>query len=88
MQRNTLNHRPQFIPARDSHNRRVPGLCIRNERYYAQLWVKDLALDQLGRVERVPNLVSYGYLKLQPIWDPLRGEPRFENLLASLVPKD
>jgi hypothetical protein len=44
--------------------------------------------DSEGDVERVPNLVSYGYLKLQPIWDPLRGEPRFENLLASLVPKD
>jgi integrase len=39
MQRNTLNHRPQFIPARDSRNRRVPGLCTRNERYYAQLWI-------------------------------------------------
>jgi integrase len=39
MQRNTLNHRPQFIPALDSRNRRVPGLCTRNGRYYAQLWV-------------------------------------------------
>ena len=39
MQRNTLNHRPQFIPARDSRNRRVSGLCTRNERYYAQLWI-------------------------------------------------
>ena len=39
MQRNTLNHRPQFIPALDSRNRRVPGLCIRNGRYYAQLWI-------------------------------------------------
>jgi tetratricopeptide (TPR) repeat protein len=49
---------------------------------------KNLALDQLEVVERVPNLVSYGYLKLQPIWDPLRGDPRFEKLLASLAPKD
>ena len=54
------------------------------------LWTgeKDLALDQLERVERVPNLVSYGYLKLQPIWDPLRGNPLFEKLVASLAPKD
>jgi TolB-like protein/class 3 adenylate cyclase/Tfp pilus assembly protein PilF len=49
---------------------------------------KDLALDQLERVERVPNFVSYGYLKLQPLWDPLRGDPRFEKLVASLAPKD
>src|SRR5689334_21754637 len=39
MQRNTLNHRAQFIPALDSRNRRVPGLCARNGRYYAQLWI-------------------------------------------------
>src|ERR1700731_4916242 len=32
-------HRPQFIAARDSRNRRVPGLYVRNGRYYAQLWV-------------------------------------------------
>lgn len=39
MQGNTSNHRPQFIPALDSRNRRVPGLCTRNGRYYAQLWI-------------------------------------------------
>jgi integrase len=39
MERNTSNHGPQFIPAVDSRNRRVPGLCLRNGRYYAQLWI-------------------------------------------------
>ena len=34
----TPNHRPQFIAARDSRNRRIPGLYVRNSRYYAQLW--------------------------------------------------
>jgi integrase len=33
------NHRAQFIAARDSRNRRIPGLYIRGGRYYAQLWV-------------------------------------------------
>ena len=33
------NHRAQFIPARDSRNRRIPGLFVRGQRYYAQLWV-------------------------------------------------
>jgi hypothetical protein len=33
------DHRPKFIPARDSRNRRIPGLIVRNNRYYAQLWV-------------------------------------------------
>ena len=36
--RSTTAHRSQFIPARDSRNRRVPGLYIRNGRYYALLW--------------------------------------------------
>lgn len=32
-------HGSKFIPARDSRNRRIPGLYVRNDRYYAQLWV-------------------------------------------------
>jgi integrase len=39
MQRNACNHGPQFISAVDSRNRRVAGLCLRNDRYYAQLWI-------------------------------------------------
>jgi integrase len=35
----STNHRAQFIPARDSRNRRIPGLYLRGDRYYAQLWV-------------------------------------------------
>jgi hypothetical protein len=27
-------------------------------------------------------------LKLFPVWDPLRGDPRFEKIVASLAPKD
>ena len=33
------NHRAQFIAARDSRNRRISGLYLRNGRYYGQLWV-------------------------------------------------
>jgi integrase len=33
------NHRTQFIAARDTRNRRIPGLYVRGGRYYAQLWV-------------------------------------------------
>lgn len=31
-------HRPQFIAARDSRNRRISSLCVRNGRYYAIPW--------------------------------------------------
>jgi tetratricopeptide (TPR) repeat protein len=52
-------------------------------------WVgeKDLACEQLAIVLRPPIGVSYGELKLMPFWDPLRGEPCFEKIVVSLVPK-
>lgn len=53
-------------------------------------WVgdKDLACEQLARAVRFPNSPSYGQLKLLPFWDPLRGDPRFEEIVASLAPKE
>ena len=52
-------------------------------------WVgdKDLACEQLAIATRPPSTVSYGQLKLLPFWDPLRGDPRFEEIVASLAPK-
>jgi len=52
-------------------------------------WVgeKDLALEQLATASRHPSSLSYGNLKLFPFWDPLRGDPRFEEIVASLAPK-
>ena len=52
-------------------------------------WVgeKDLAIEQLSMAVRVPGPLSYGNLKLQPFWDPLRGDPRFEQIVNSLAPK-
>ncbi len=48
---------------------------------------KNLACDQLAIAVRPPSIVSYGQLKLLPFWDPLRGDPRFEQIVASLAPK-
>src|SRR5216117_1217288 len=55
-------------------------------------WVgeKDLACEQLATAVRCPTSgmdLSYGELKLMPWWDPLRGDPRFEKIVASLAPK-
>ena len=51
-------------------------------------WVgdKDLAYEQLSIVVTRPTYLSYGELKLLPFWDPLRGDPRFEKIVASLAP--
>jgi TolB-like protein/predicted Zn-dependent protease len=54
---------------------------------YAWTGEKDLAVEQIIAVERVPNQLSYGALKLHPYWDSLRGDPRFEKIVASLAPK-
>jgi hypothetical protein len=53
-------------------------------------WVgeKDLACEQLAAAAHVPGTLSYGNLKLQPFWDPLRGDPRFERIVNSLAPQD
>jgi TolB-like protein/Tfp pilus assembly protein PilF/predicted Ser/Thr protein kinase len=60
-------------------------------RYFAVIaaWVgeKDLACEQLAIAVRPPSNVSYGELKLLPWWDALRGDQRFENIVASLAPK-
>ena len=48
---------------------------------------KDLALEQLRIVTQLPEGPSYGTLKLFPMWDPLRGDPRFQKIVADLAPK-
>jgi Flp pilus assembly protein TadD len=54
---------------------------------YAWTGDKDRAVEQLVTAARVPNGVHYGELKLNPQWDPLRGDPRFGKIVASLAPK-
>ncbi len=52
---------------------------------------KELALQQLEAGLRAPVaslMLSYGALKLFPVWDPLRGDPRFEKIVESLAPKE
>jgi len=48
---------------------------------------KDLACKRLSAAVSRPSVLSYGRLKLLPWWDPLRGNPRFEKIVADLAPK-
>jgi TolB-like protein/class 3 adenylate cyclase/Tfp pilus assembly protein PilF len=54
---------------------------------YAWTGEKDRALEQLKLVVTLPCDVNYGQLKLHPCWDPLRRDPRFDQIVASLAPK-
>jgi serine/threonine protein kinase/tetratricopeptide (TPR) repeat protein len=48
----------------------------------------DLAFETLVYLKNTPFGFRYGQLKLDPCWDPIRKDPRFEKLLAELAPRD
>ena len=55
---------------------------------YAWIGDKDAAVEQLTEAVKLPGShISYGDLRLNPFWDPLRHDPRFEAIVASLAPK-
>ena len=56
-----------------------PVLAVNLAQIYAWTGEKDLAIEQIAAVERVPNPLSYGLLKLHP---------RFEKIVADLAPKE
>ncbi len=60
--------------------------CIKNlASIYAWTGERDLAFEQLAHL--APKGLHYGELKLDPQWDALRADPRFEKLIASFAPK-
>ncbi len=65
-----------------------PGLMANLAVVYAWNNELELALDTLNSIAKMPNGIYYGELKLDPYWDPLRKDPRFEKLLAELAPRD
>jgi TolB-like protein/predicted Ser/Thr protein kinase/Flp pilus assembly protein TadD len=48
---------------------------------------RELALGQLEALVKAPGDYTYGNLRLSPLWDRLRGDPRFEKIVNSLAPK-
>ena len=50
-------------------------------RIYTVLGESDLALDQLDRLLTIPSWVSVSWIELNPLWDPLRGHPRYAEIL-------
>ena len=54
---------------------------------YAWTGDKDAAIEWLTVATRIPGDVNYGQLRLDPIWDPVRNDPRFREIVRSLTPK-
>jgi TolB-like protein/Tfp pilus assembly protein PilF len=48
----------------------------------------DRAIELLQKLAAMPSYVNYARLKLHPLWNPLRGDPRFQKIVNSLAPKD
>jgi hypothetical protein len=70
----------------------VGGLAYLRARIAVYVGNKDSAIEQLATSARdpvlwVPGFATYGDLKLNPLWDTLRGDPRFEKIVASLAPQ-
>ena len=57
-------------------------------RVYAIAGEKDLAMQQLEVVTKLPGGPTYGELRLAPEWDRIRDDPRFREIVASLAPRD
>ena len=50
-------------------------------RIYLMVGETDRAIDQLDSILRLPFYVSPGWLRIDPEWDALRGNPRFQKLI-------
>jgi hypothetical protein len=53
---------------------------------YAWTGEKDFAFEHLAIAAGIPGSLKYGELRLHPLWDPLRADPRFDQIVASLAP--
>jgi TolB-like protein len=47
----------------------------------------DRAIEVLQKLVSIPSYINYARLKFHPLWKPLRGNPKFENIVTSLGPK-
>jgi hypothetical protein len=66
------------------------GPCLVTNLAIVDAWTNEpeLAFQQLTLSVNTPNGLLYGSLTLDPVWDPLRQDPRFDKLLAELAPRD
>ena len=54
---------------------------------YAWCGKLDQAFNELSVLVKAPYGIYYGHLKVDPLWDPLRKDPRFDQLLAQVAPR-
>ena len=67
--------------SRDATN--APSLLNRQALVHAWCGERELALKQLEALSKIPGGPSLGELRLNPAWDVLRDEPRFQAVVAA-----
>ena len=60
-----------------------PQMAAALAQIYAWTGERDQAFSLLDHLLVTPNGITVPLLKLDPVWDPLRGDPRFEKLAHS-----
>jgi TolB-like protein/Flp pilus assembly protein TadD len=64
-----------------------PKMNVHLAQIYAWTGENDQALELLDRSLNTPNGVTVPFLRLDPMWDPLRSDPRFQALIDRYAAK-
>jgi serine/threonine protein kinase/TolB-like protein len=59
-----------------------PSCAMRLAQVLAMTGARDGAFDKLGKLVKLPFGLNSGDLKLNPMWDDLRNDPRFDPILS------
>jgi len=75
-------HAVELLPvSKDAYD--GPLIATKLAVIYAQVGEADRAYELLSELMKLPNGPTPGTLRVEPEWDPLRGDPRFEKLVGA-----
>ena len=60
----------------------APAQMVVLAEVYAQTGEREAALQQLAAAVQLPAGPDYGRLKFEPVWDDIRTDPKFQEILS------